>query len=77
MNKELLEKYCCNRCTEEELNSVLAWFEESARTSEGKALLFKIWEEVPDEDGNLDINFDMLLDRIHHKVNLGQSKQLL
>ena len=53
MNKELLEKYCNNCCTEEELISVLEWFEESAGTSEGKSLLFKIWEELPDEDDNL------------------------
>lgn len=77
MNKELIEKYCSNCCTEEELSSVLAWFEESAKTSEGKSLLYKIWEEVPDEDSNLDLNFDLLLDRIHHEVNLTQSKKLL
>jgi transmembrane sensor len=77
MNKELLEKYCSNCCTEEELSSVLEWFEESTRTPEGKALLFKIWEELPDEESNFKINFDFILDKIHHKVNLGQSKKLL
>jgi len=77
MNKELLQKYCSNCCTEEELSFVLAWFEESARTTEGKSLLFKIWEELPDENGNLKTNFDLLLDRIHHEVNLTQSKKLL
>jgi transmembrane sensor len=76
MNKELLEKYCKNACTEEELSSVLEWFEGSAGTPEGKALLFKIWEELPDDDGNLEVNFDLLLDRIHHEVNLTQSKKL-
>ena len=77
MNRELLEKYCSNCCTEEELSSVLTWFKESAGTSEGKALLFKIWENLPDEDGNLKINFDLLLGRIHHEINLIQSKKLL
>ena len=77
MNKELLKKYCSNCCTEEELSSVLAWFEESAKKTEGKSLLFEIWDELPDKDCNLKINFDLLLDRIHHKVNLGQSKKLL
>ena len=77
MNKELLEKYCTNSCTEEELSSVLEWFEGSARTPEGKALLFKIWEELPNEESNIQINFDFILDKIHHKVNLGQSKKLL
>ncbi len=77
MNKELLKKYCGNRCTDEELRVVLAWFEESARTSEGKSLLHKIWEDVSDEEGNPEVNFDLLLDKIHHEVNLTQSKKLL
>jgi len=77
MNKELLEKYSKNACTEEELNSVLEWFERSARTPEGKTLLFKIWEELPEEESNLQIDFDLVLNKIHHKVNLGQSKKLL
>jgi transmembrane sensor len=77
MNKELLEKYCSNCCTDEELSSVLEWFEESARTHEGKSLLFKIWEELPDEESNLQIDFDFILDKIHHEVNLAQSKELL
>lgn len=77
MNKELLEKYCSNCCTKEELNSVLVWFKESAGTSEGKSLLFKIWEELPYEDINLKTDFDFLLDRIHHEVNLSESNKLL
>jgi ferric-dicitrate binding protein FerR (iron transport regulator) len=77
MNKELLEKYCNNACMAEELSSVLEWFEGSVRTPEGKALLFKIWEELPDEESDLKINFDFILDKIHHKVNMAQSKKLL
>jgi transmembrane sensor len=77
MNKGLLEKYCSNRCTEEELSSVLEWFEKSARTPEGKTLLFKIWDELPEKESNLQIDFDFILDKIHHKVNLDLSKKLL
>jgi transmembrane sensor len=77
MNKELLKKYCSNCCTEVELSSVLAWFEVSAKTAEGKSLLFEIWDELPDEDCNLQIDFDFILDKIHHKVNLDLSKKLL
>jgi ferric-dicitrate binding protein FerR (iron transport regulator) len=77
MNKKLLIKYCNNCCTEVELKTVLAWFEESSKTADGKVLLFKIWEELPDEEDNLQINFDIILNKIHHKVNLTQSKKLL
>lgn len=77
MKKDLLEKYCNNCCTEEELNSVLEWFQGAAKTPEGKALLFKIFEELPDLKGDPEINFDLLLDKLHHEVNLTQSKMLL
>jgi len=42
MDKQLLEKYCRNICNDKELRSVLTWFEESAETAEGKAILLKI-----------------------------------
>lgn len=77
MNKELLEKYCKNACTGEELNSVLDWFNTSAGTPEGKALLYKIWDELSDEDSEIKVDFGHLLNRIHHEINLTQSKDLL
>jgi transmembrane sensor len=77
MNKELLQKYCNNCCSEEELSIVLSWFEKSAGTAEGKSLLFKIWEELPVEESNHKTDFDFLLDRIHHEINLTQSNRLL
>jgi transmembrane sensor len=77
MDKELLEKYFKNACTEEELNSVLEWFEWSARSPEGKALLSKIWEEMHAEESGQKADFDLILDKIHHKINLKQSEELL
>lgn len=77
MNKELLKKYFNNCCTDEELESVLVWFRESARTSEGKSLLLEVWEEIPDERSDNKICFDQMLGRIHHEINLSQSKNLL
>jgi ferric-dicitrate binding protein FerR (iron transport regulator) len=77
MNKELLEKYFNNCCTDEELESVLAWFRESARTAEGKSLLLEVWEGIPNEGSDNKICFDQLLGRIHHQINLSQSKNLL
>lgn len=77
MNKELLEKYLNNSCTDKELSSVLEWFERSARTPEGKDLMFKIWEELSNDEAGSETNFDLILDKIHHKVNLSQSKNLL
>jgi transmembrane sensor len=77
MSKELLEKYCNNNCTEGELLSVLEWFRESAGSQTGKSLLFKIWEDLPAGEDNHKIDFDLILDRIHHEVNLSHSKRFL
>ena len=59
------------------MKSVLEWFEDSAKTVEGKVLLFKIWDELPIEEGNHKTDFEHLLCRIHHEINLSQSKKLL
>ncbi len=77
VNKELLNKYCNNSCTETELLTILEWFRESSMTSEGKSIFFKVWEEMNEDDVTPEINFDLILDRIHHKVNLNQSKPTL
>jgi transmembrane sensor len=77
MNRELLEKYCNDRCTQEELLSVLEWFKKTAGTSESKSLLFNKWEELPEEDNSGRINYDRLLDSIHHEINLSRAKKLL
>ncbi len=77
MNKGLLDKYCNNTCTDRELLTVLDWFRESSMTGEGKSMLFKVWEELHEDDVSPEINFDLILDSIHHKVNLNQSKTTL
>jgi transmembrane sensor len=77
MKRELLDKYCRNGCTQEELQSVLAWFRESAWTSEGKDLLLEIWKESGDDEVGHETNFDSLLSGIHHEINLAQSKKLI
>lgn len=75
MNKDLLSKYFDNRCTTEELDTVINWFEESAITSEGKKILFSMWEELPAEAEKSEADFDLILDKIHHRVNLLQSRR--
>ncbi len=73
MNEELLEKYFKNNCSEEELKSILVWFKESATTPEGKALSEKIWDSLTAEDEKSQVDFDLLLNQIHHQVNLMQA----
>jgi len=77
MNIELLEKYCFDRCNEEELHAVLQWFENTAGTPEGKALLHKLWDEIPDADDTHAADFGSLLNKIHHEVNMRQAGKLM
>jgi ferric-dicitrate binding protein FerR (iron transport regulator) len=77
MDKKLLEKYCNNTCTAEELNTVIEWFRGSNGISESKTLLLSIWEDLSDEESNPQTDFDFILDKIHHQVNLDNSKKLL
>lgn len=77
MNKELIQKYCNNSCTDEELSIVLAWFEECASTTQGKSLLFQIWDDLDEEVDIKNVSFDLMLDKIHHIANLNQSERLL
>jgi ferric-dicitrate binding protein FerR (iron transport regulator) len=75
MNKVLLKKYFDNRCTDEELDSVLNWFENAGSTSAGKEFLFGVWEKLPDETEKSEMDFDLILDKIHHRVNLMKSRE--
>lgn len=77
MDKELLKKYFNNSCTDEELAAVMDWFRSSAANHEGKVLLFRVWEELSEEGDFSGVNFDLILDKIHHQVNLDQSTLLL
>ena len=77
MNKELIEKYFRNNCSEEELITVLAWFENTAWTTDGKSFLFNAWEEMADEDEKQTMDLDHILHRIHHQVNLKKTEDLL
>ena len=77
MDKSLLEKYINNLCNEQELESVLSWFRDSAVTANGKSILYRIWEELPDKDSGITVDFDSILNRIHHDININQTKLLI
>ena len=64
MDIDLIKKYFNNSCSEEELQIVLGWFAGPAETTEEKAILYKLWEELPDEYSDLKTNFAFILDNI-------------
>lgn len=77
MNKELLEKYLSNNCNEQELTLILTWFKDNGGTTECKELLQQIWEGNSDKASGDDVEYESLLHKIHHQINLMHSKELL
>ena len=80
MNKKLLYKYLRNQCTPEELEEVIQWFRETVGTGEGKKILAQWWREMPEKgfyaaESEL-VDYERILDRIHHNVNIAQSLSL-
>ncbi|MGD9929388.1 MAG: FecR family protein [Mangrovibacterium sp.] len=74
MTKELLIKFLENQCTPDELEKVLFWIEKEALL-EGKDLAYDDWKSFRNEEACVDLNvsFNSLLDKIHHKININQS----
>lgn len=76
MNRELLEKYLSNNYNAPELALILNWFNDYGETAECKALLQQIWERNDKASGE-DIEYDSILHKIHHQINLIHSKEVL
>ena len=72
MNLELLKKYINNNCTSEEVDVVIEWFKENAGGLEGRSLLKELWENTEEKNDN-DVDFNHLLDKIHHRINIDSS----
>jgi transmembrane sensor len=73
MNAEHLKKYCDNKCNEEELNYLLDWIESNNDSPETRSLFEGIWEGNDDKLHLDEAEYDRILDKIHHKVNLIES----
>jgi len=77
MRKKLLEKYLNNNCNPDELKLVLSWFRDLSTSTEFKDELYNICEELPDNHVKIRINYDDILNKIHHEINLNQTKLLI
>lgn len=77
MDRELFIKYLQNRCSPEELERVIEWFNNEAGMISGRAFLYKFWEEIRDEEKDLDESSSKLLHRIHYDINRKESEKLI
>ncbi|NJN27350.1 MAG: DUF4974 domain-containing protein [Cyclobacteriaceae bacterium] len=71
MTKELLEKYLNNRCTTSEVDEVIGWMKQQSFFSESRELSKNDWQQLRDDDDFVsDEKLQLLLDKIHHKLNI-------
>ncbi len=77
MDKKLLEKYLNNNCSEEELEVVLNWLINSGNITDSTNLLYSLWDEIHKEDAISATDFEKILHKIHHEINIRDSKLLL
>ena len=72
MTRELLTKFLDNRCSSDELEQVVQWINEDAFKKAGKELAFNDWMSFQEEDsdGRHDEQLQLLLDKIHHRINI-------
>ncbi|MCB0632457.1 MAG: DUF4974 domain-containing protein [Saprospiraceae bacterium] len=70
MTSSLLNKYLRNECTPVEVEEVLRWLQQEADTEAGKQILRESWETIPLQESPPEVDFENLLDRLHHRINL-------
>lgn len=71
MTKELLIRFLNDECTNEELKEVLYWIKNDALDNQSKSWGFQEWTEFKENENLIDNNdFNSLLDKIHHKINI-------
>jgi ferric-dicitrate binding protein FerR (iron transport regulator) len=72
MTEELLKKFLNDQCTEEELKEVVEWVKNDALSHHGHNLGLHDWKNFEADEVVLEQeDFGALLDKIHHKINVG------
>ena len=78
MTKKLLVKFLNNSCTDEELDEVIRWVKSDALNNDSKSLGLHDWKSYQvDENVTSRVKFNSLLDKIHHKININNSKHTI
>jgi ferric-dicitrate binding protein FerR (iron transport regulator) len=76
MTKELLIKFLNNKCSVEEIETIIQWINTEALNTEAKNLSLKEWETFQEHDIAVDPEgYSSLLDKIHHKININNNLQ--
>ena len=71
MTKDQFIKYLQGHCTEKEFEQVLDWFRDGSVTLPDKKMVEELWNEFEPDVVSVDrIKYNLILDKIHHQINL-------
>jgi transmembrane sensor len=77
MDKQTFINYINNRCTPEELESVIQWLMHSADSTESQIFLQDIMKDFISKEDEITMDEDRILDKIHHTLNINQATEAL
>lgn len=75
-NFNTLKRYFENKAGEEEREAVEKWLENPETSLKKESCIRMLWNEMDRGSVQADENFDLLLDRIHHTINLRKKKEM-
>jgi transmembrane sensor len=67
---ELLERFLQNKCTEAEAEGVIKWLQDTQNELQARSLLHGLWEKGQLPGSNNMPDFESLLDKVHHRINM-------
>jgi len=78
IHNELFERYCKNNYSREDIEDIYTWFEKPGYDLIRRNAIHKYWSQLETKDINEeDIGSELLLDKIHHKINLDADRSVL
>ncbi len=76
MERELFERYLNNNCSSEEIDRIICFIKDNSLDEKWKEWAWEEWEKKQDTKLTDDQDFESLLDKIHHKINLSESARI-
>ena len=73
MQSDILLKYINNECTNAEIEEIVSWINSNSKSESNQKLLQTEWDKELPNDDDVAVDFERLLDRVHHKINLSQN----
>jgi len=72
---DTLRKYFEERASSDEASLIAEWLESSESSFKREKFLHLLWDELNADTSNTDPEMELLLDKIHHSINLKQRKK--